>query len=136
VLRANCLEHHVDDFEEEVRFFRDVLGCPEVMYAPDTAASFRVADNFVVLVLPRDPAHPPYANFRAHTIDISVDLPEVDARYEALKAKGVAIRQPPITQPMGVRTFYFETPGGLTIEYEAPATEAGAKLLKQVFGEP
>jgi uncharacterized glyoxalase superfamily protein PhnB len=88
-----------------------------------------------VLVLPRDPEHPPYTNFRAHTIDISVDLPEVDAIYEKLKNKGAAIRQPPITQPIGVRNFYFETPGGLTIEYEAPITEAGAQLLRQVFGE-
>ena len=135
MLRANCLEHHVDDFDGEVRFFRDVLGCAENMYVPDTLASFKVADNFVVLVLPRDPEHPPYTNFRAHTIDISVDLPEVDAIYEKLKNKGAAIRQPPITQPMGVRNFYFETPGGLTIEYEAPITKAGADLLRQVFGQ-
>jgi hypothetical protein len=135
VLRANCIEHHVDDFDGEVDFFRNVLACPENMYVPNTLAAFKVADNFVVLVLPRDPEHPPYTNFRAHTIDISVDLPEVDARYETLKSRGASIRQPPITQPMGIRTFYFETPGGLTIEYESPTNEAGAQLLKQIFGE-
>ncbi|MEX2157789.1 MAG: VOC family protein [Dehalococcoidia bacterium] len=135
MLKANCLEHHVDDFDGEVAFFRDVVGCKEIMHVPDTLASFKIADNFVVLVLPRDAEHPPYTSFRAHTIDISVDLPEVDAIYERVKSTGAAIRQPPITQPMGVRTFYFETPGGLTIEYEAAATEAGAQLLKQVFGE-
>jgi hypothetical protein len=133
--RANCLEHHVDDFEGEVTFFRDTVGCPEVMYAPNTAASFRIADNFILLVLPRDPEHPPYNNFKAATIDISVDLPEVDSLYETLKGKGVEIRQPPVTQPLGIRTFYFESPGGLTIEYEAPANEQGEKLLKQVFGQ-
>ena len=135
MMRANCIEHHVDDFDGEVRFFRDVLGCTENMYVPDTLASFKVADNFVVLVLPRDSSHPPYTNFKGETIDISVDLPEVDRLYERLKDKGAAVRQPPITQPMGIRTFYFETPGGLTIEYEAPTTEAGAQLLRQVFGE-
>ncbi len=135
MMKANCLEHHVDDFDAEVQFFRDVIGCPEVMYVPDMLASFRIADNFIVLVLPRDRSHPPYTNLRGHTIDISVDLSEVDGLYEKLKDKGATIRQPPITQPLGIRTVYFETPGGLTIEYEAPATEAGAKLLKQVFGE-
>ena len=135
MLRANCIEHHVDDFDGEVRFFREVLGCPENMYIPATLAAFKVADNFVVLVLPRDPAHPPYTNLKGETIDISVDLAEVDALYEKLKAKGAAVRQPPVTQPLGIRTVYFETPGGLTIEYEAPTTDAGAQLLKQVFGE-
>lgn len=137
-MRANCIEHHVDDFEAEVRFFREVLGCPENAYVPNTVAAFKVADNFTVIVLPRDPAHPAYTNLKGETIDISVDLPEVDALYEKLKAKGAAIRQPPITQATGVaagiRNFYFETPGGLTIEYEAPATEAAAQLLKTAFG--
>ena len=68
-----------------------------------------------------------------------MDLPEVDAIYERLKAKGAVIRQPPLTQETGVatgiRNFYFETPGGLTIEYEAPATEAAAQLLKTAFGQ-
>jgi predicted enzyme related to lactoylglutathione lyase len=135
MLRANCIEHHVDDFDGEVRFFRDVLGCTENVYVPGTMAAFKVADNFVVLVLPRDSAHPSYTNLKGETIDISVDLPEVDGLYERLKDKGAAIRQPPVTQPMGIRNFYFETPGGLTIEYEAPTTEAGAQLLRQVFGE-
>lgn len=133
--RANAIEHHVDEFEAEARFFRDVLGCPENIYIADVVASYKVADNLTLLVLPRDPSHPPYAKLRGETIDISVDLPEVEAIYEKLKAKGAAIRQPPITQPTGIRTFYFESPGGLTIEYEAPTTEEGARLLKTVFGQ-
>ncbi|MEX0785603.1 MAG: VOC family protein [Dehalococcoidia bacterium] len=133
--KANCIEHHVEDFEGEVRFFREVLECPENMYVPNQLASFQIADNFVVLVLPRDDSHPPYANMRGETIDISVNLAEVDALYEKLKEKGAKVRQPPITQPFGIRTVYFETPGGLTIEYEAPTTEDGAQLLRQVFGE-
>lgn len=135
MIKANAIEHHVQDFEAEVAFFRDVLGCRENMYVPNTLAAFKVADNFTVLVLPRDPAHPPYTDLKGETIDISVDLPEVDALYERLKDKGAAIRQPPMTQPLGIRNFYFETPGGLTIEYEAPTTEAAAQLLKQAFGE-
>jgi catechol 2,3-dioxygenase-like lactoylglutathione lyase family enzyme len=134
MLRANALEHHVADFDGEVAFFRDVLSCPENMSVANVVAAFKVADNLTVLVLPRDPDHPAYTNLKGLTIDISVDLPEVDARYEALRAKGIAIRQPPVTQPTGVRTFYFETPGGLTIEYEAAATEDAAALLGKLFG--
>src|SRR6185369_1822505 len=113
MLRANGIEHHVEDFDGEVAFFRGVLECPGTMYVANAVAGFMVADNLPVLVLPRDPEHPPYSNLKAITLDITVELDQVDARYEALKAKGVVVRQPPITQPMGVRTFYFETPGGL-----------------------
>lgn len=134
MLRANAVEHHVEDFEGEARFFRDILGCPETMYVAETVAGYRVSDNLVVLVLPRDPSHPPYTEVKGITIDISVDLPEVDSRYEALKGRGVVIRQAPVTQPSGVRTFYFETPGGLTIEYEAPSNERAAGLLDRLFG--
>ena len=136
--RANGIEHHVEDFEAEVRFFREVLGCAETAYVPATAAAFKVADNFTVVVLPRDPAHPPYTNLKGETIDISVDLPEVDALYERLREKGATVRQPPITHATGIasgiRNLWFETPGGLTIEYEAPTTEAAAQVLEQVFG--
>ena len=135
MLRANAVEHHVEDFDTEVVFFREVLGCPENMYVPNTLAAFKVADNLTVLVLPRDPDHPPYTSLKGETLDISVDLPEVDARYERLKEKGAAIRQPPVTTPHGVRTFYFETPGGLTIEYEAAATQDAAELLRRLFGQ-
>ncbi|HET9200512.1 MAG TPA: VOC family protein, partial [Dehalococcoidia bacterium] len=96
--------------------------------------AYKVADNLTVLVLPRDQGHPPYTSLRGETVDISVDLDEVEPLYEKLKAKGADIRQPPMTQPAGIRHFYFETPGGLTIEYEAPTTDDGAKLLNQVFG--
>jgi catechol 2,3-dioxygenase-like lactoylglutathione lyase family enzyme len=132
--RANAIEHHVDDFEAEVRFFRDVLECPENVYIPNTAGAYKVADNLTVLVLPRDQNHPPYTSLRGETIDISVDLDEVEPLYEKLRAKGAAIRQPPMTQPTGIRHFYFESPGGLTIEYEASTTDEGEKLLNQVFG--
>ena len=132
--RANAIEHHVDDFEGEVAFFQDVLECPENVYIPNTAGAYKVADNLTVLVLPRDQSHPAYTSLRGETIDISVDLDEVEPLYEKLKAKGAHIRQPPMTQPSGIRHFYFETPGGLTIEYEAPTTDDGTKLLNQVFG--
>ncbi len=133
--RANAIEHHVTDFEAELQFFREVLECPEIIYRPNALASFKLADNLAVLVLPRDEVHPEYTNLRGETIDISVDLAEVDLIYERIKAKGVLIRQPPLTQPSGIRNFYFETPGGLTIEYEAPATDDAAQLLKKIFGQ-
>ena len=133
--KANAVEHHVDDFEVEARFFRETLGCHENVFIPGTLASYRIADNLTLLVLPRDEAHPPYSNLKGETIDISVDLPEVDSLYEELKAKGAIIRQPPIDQPTGIRNFYFETPGGLTIEYEAAATAEAAETLRKVFGQ-
>ena len=54
------------------------MGCPEILYRPNALASFKVADNLAVLVLPRDKDHPDYTKLKGETVDISVDLPEVD----------------------------------------------------------
>ena len=130
--KANGLEYHVEDFDKEVQFFKDVLKCPTVTDVPGRMASFRLADNFVVLVLHKDPTHPPYTSLRGLTIDITVD--DVDGLYRELAARGLKVRQEPVMQPSGIRNFYFETPGGLTIEYERPTTEQAAATLKRVFG--
>ncbi len=132
MLRANGIEYHVEDFEKEVTFFKDVLKCPVVREVPGRLTSFRLADNFVVLVLQRDTAHPAYTNLRGLTVDITVD--DVDAKYEELKARGLTPRQTPVMQPSGIKNFYFETPGGLTIEYEHPTTPQAEATLKGIFG--
>ncbi len=79
-------------------------------------ASFKIADNMNIIVLPRDPTHPKYAEFRGETI--CLDVPNADELFKEVTAKGVKVRHGPVTQPSGMRNFFFETPGGLTIEYE------------------
>ena len=111
----NALEHHATDFDKEVAFFRDVLGCPLTREAPGKMARFEVADGFSIVVFPRDDSHPPYGSFRGETVCLSV--PNVDELAEELKSRGASIRLGPTTQPSGLRNFFLETPSGLTMEY-------------------
>jgi catechol 2,3-dioxygenase-like lactoylglutathione lyase family enzyme len=119
--KLNALEHHAADFDKEVDFFKNKLGCPLVREVAGRMASFQIADDLRVVVLARDPSHPPYASFRGDTV--CLEVPEVDKLCEQLKAKGVTIRYGPVTQSFGMRNFFFETPGGLTIEYETRAAQ-------------
>ena len=114
----NSLEHHAKDFNEEVGFFKDVLGFPVVRETADKAAVFQVTENFRLTVYPRDPSHPPYADFRGDTLCLGVDsAQEVDRLAKEMKRKGVPIRLGPITSPTGYHSFFMETPSGLTIEF-------------------
>ena len=122
MVKLNALEHHAADFGKEVDFFKNVLACPVLREAPGHMASFQIAENLVVIVFPRDPDHPPYGSFRGETL--CLDVPEVDALSEALKARGAQIRLGPTTQPSGLRNFFLETPSGLTIEYGARPLQA------------
>lgn len=113
--KLNALEHHASDFDKEVAFFRDVLGCPMTREVPGKMARFEVADEFSIVVFPHADDHPPYASFRGETVCLSV--PNVDELAEQLKQRGATIRLGPTTQPSGLRNFFLETPSGLTMEY-------------------
>ena len=113
---ANGLEHHVVDFNAEVEFFKNKLKCPVNREVPGRMVSFKIADNMNIIVLPRDETHPEYAKFRGETV--CLDVPNADEMFKEVTARGVKVRYGPVTQASGMRNFFFETPGGLTIEYE------------------
>lgn len=116
--KLNGLEHHVHDYDKEVDFFKNVLGAKLNRESPGRSASFQLADNFNIVVLPQDPSHPGYSGFRGETI--CLEVPEVDQLSQQLKSKGVKLRVEPGDQRFGVRNFFFETPGGLTLGYQTP----------------
>ena len=116
--KLNALEHHVEDFDKEVNFFKNVLGIQPNREMAGRFAAFQIADTLSLVVVARDPSHPAYSNFRGDTV--CMEVPEVDNLYASLKAKGVNPRSAATDQRMGVRNFFLETPGGLTLCYQTP----------------
>ncbi len=51
---------------------------------------------------------------------LAAGVKDVDASYEALKAKGVTFLRPPTDQPWGLRTAYFADPEGNLWEINQP----------------
>ena len=51
---------------------------------------------------------------------LAAGVEDVDAAYEALKAKGVTFLRPPTNQPWGLRTAYFADPEGNLWEINQP----------------
>ena len=121
--KLNALEHHVEDFDKEVNFFKNVLGLQPTREMPARMAAFAIADTLSLVVVARDPSHRAYSNFRGDTVCLQV--PEVDSLYASIKAKGVTPRSAPTDQRMGVRNFFLETPGGLTLCYQTPFPARG-----------
>jgi len=51
---------------------------------------------------------------------LAAGVEDVDAAYEALKARGAALLRPPTDQPWGLRTAYFADPEGNIWEINQP----------------
>ncbi len=107
----------VKDMVKCKTFYRDTLGLQVTESDPEHVAVHM--DNVYFLLLEVSAA--------AHMIseeelDLKIEggprgllaagVEDVDAAYEALKAKGVTFLRPPIDQPWGLRTAYFVDPEG------------------------
>ena len=58
--------------------------------------------------------------------DLSIEVDDLDAVFEAMRAAGFAIAYGPADEPWGVRRFFFRDPDGLPLElYEAETGEGG-----------
>jgi lactoylglutathione lyase len=115
----------VKDMAKCKTFYRDTLGLEVTEDDPEHVAVHM--DNVYFLLLEVSAA--------AHMIseeelDLKItDVPrgllaagveDLDAVYEALKAKGVTFLRPPTDQPWGLRTAYFADPEGNLWEINQP----------------
>jgi len=115
----------VDDQDKALAFYRDVLGLElknDVPLGDErwlTVGTPGQPDLEVGLLLPGGPGSTP-ADIEA-AIGVTRKgimpglifvTPDVDATFEALRAKGVEVYQEPIDQPYGVRDCAFRDPAG------------------------
>jgi catechol 2,3-dioxygenase-like lactoylglutathione lyase family enzyme len=106
----------VDDLETARAFYGDVFGLP-VFAEDDDSAVFRFGDTLVnllrsseapSLVAPAAVA----ASDAGVRFQLSLEVDDVDAICDELRARGVELLNGPLDRPWGIRTASFRDPGG------------------------
>ena len=115
--KINATVLFVQNFEDCVKFYRDILGL-KVKYSDVDFMSFELQGQELALMelstasqmISEEAVQPEKASVPRVLLAVFVD--NTDEAYEALKAKGVKFIKPPTTQPWGQRTAYFKDPEG------------------------
>ena len=107
----------VRDLPRCVTFYRDTLGL-EVQESDPDSVSFQMENVYFLLLEVSAAAH----MISEEPLELKIEggprgllaagVEDVDAAYEALKAKGVTFLRPPTNQPWGLRTAHFADPEG------------------------
>ncbi len=107
----------VRDLARCLTFYRDTLGL-EVQESTPDSVSFQMENVYFFLLEVSAAAHMISEEALELKIEggprvlLAAGVEDVDAAYEALKAKGVTFLRPPTNQPWGLRTAYFADPEG------------------------
>lgn len=107
----------VRDLARCTTFYRDTLKLP-YKGSDASASTFLLQERYLILlsvegaaeVLGLDPNEIKMDG--APRVLLAVDVEDVDAAYEALKAEGVTFLRPPFDQPWGRRMAHFADPKG------------------------
>lgn len=105
-------------FDEMAAFYRDQLQLP-VEHRDENFIQF--ATQGTKLYLHRMDSAPP---LREYAVEIHFDVPDVDAAYAALVARGVEFEEAPANRPWGTRMAAFRDPEGYALEIVGPLKEA------------
>jgi lactoylglutathione lyase len=107
----------VRDLARCLTFYRDTLGL-EVQESDPDSVSFQMENVYFLLLEVSAAAH----LISEEPLELKIEggprgllaagVEDVDAAYEALKAKGVTFLRPPTNQPWGLRTAHFADPEG------------------------
>ncbi len=115
----------IRDLDACIAFYRDTLEF-ELVDSDDHSASFKLGDQYFLLINPTGTADLFGAGGRDLKIGggaqilLAAGVDDVDATYEALRAKGVAFIRPPTNQSWGLRTAHFADPEGNFWEINQP----------------
>jgi lactoylglutathione lyase len=115
----------VRDLANCMTFYRDTLGL-QMTESDSESASFRLGDLYFLLLEVSAAAH--LLGEEANALNIAggprgllaASVEDVDAVYDALKAKGVTFLRPPTNQAWGLRTAHFADPEGNIWEINKP----------------
>lgn len=125
IRRIDATVLFVRDLAACTTFYRDTFGLPIIESDPDSV-SFRLGDQYFLLLEVSAAAR--LLGEEGHALNIeggprgllAVGVEDVDATYEALKAKGVLFLRPPTNQSWGLRTAHFADPDGHLWEINQP----------------
>jgi catechol 2,3-dioxygenase-like lactoylglutathione lyase family enzyme len=115
----------VHNFEKSLTFYRDTIGL-EVVQQEEKFAAFRMHDQDFAILHVSEAAEMFNAEIAGTPLKgvvpvlLCTKVPDVDAAYETLKAKGVAFTKAPVSQPWGIRAMYFTDPEGNIWEFAHP----------------
>ncbi len=101
----------VDDFVLARRFYGDTLGLAEAWSMDNAkAVGFRVGPAQLIV----EEAGPGHAHQMdvARFVGVSLQVADITAAHETLKAKGVDFLQAPKTEPWGASLAHFRDPAG------------------------
>ena len=98
------------------RFYQDVLGL-ELLMDLDWIATYgsRQKMNVQISFMSQGGSHTP-------TPDLSIEVDNVDAVFERMRASGFTIEYGPVDEPWGVRRFYVRDPFGKLVNVLAHST--------------
>jgi lactoylglutathione lyase len=105
------------DLDRCVAFYRDKIGM-EVVFSDDVSVAFRRENQdflllkFSAAVEMLGEAAIGQHHGAGHEVMLCADVDDVDAAYDALRARGVEFLKPPQDQPWGIRSAYFADPEG------------------------
>jgi lactoylglutathione lyase len=111
----------VDDFEEAVRLYRDVLGMPELDAVSSSHGRIAILDAGRATLELSDAAHAAYVDEVevgrrvAGHIRVALGVADVDAATRQVSDTGAELIAPPTPTPWGSRNSRFEAPAGLQL---------------------
>ncbi|MGO8947886.1 MAG: VOC family protein [Ktedonobacterales bacterium] len=117
IRRIVATELFVQDLVRCAAFYRDTLGLAGQEDGPGSVV-FKIGEVYFFLLevsaaaeLISEGALPPKLEGGPRSL-LAVEVDDVDAMYEMLKAKGATLLRPPTNQPWGLRTAHFADPEG------------------------
>ena len=120
----------VSDYARSLAFYRDVLGATLAREVAGTLAFLELAGGQLILSVPGDPTpDKPDLTFAAplpsNTVnsEITLRVPDCEAAYQVLQARGAVFLTPPVVYPWETRAF-FRDPDGHLIEISQSGNDA------------
>jgi catechol 2,3-dioxygenase-like lactoylglutathione lyase family enzyme len=114
-------------FEETRKFYKDVLGIPVFEENPSFIMFDTTGSRLAFHKLPKGP------RLDRQTIELHLEVDNVDEIYASLQKKGVKFDEKPENKPWGTRMASLRDPEGYTVEIIGPLREdephSDAKVL-------
>lgn len=110
-MRLYGIRLFVDDFAKAKAFYTDVLGL-EIAWDMSEHAAMGLNVGAAELIVEGVSGDPEQGDLVGRFVGVSLQVDDIDATYEALKANGVDFTMPPEKQFWGGTLAHFKDPAG------------------------